>query len=87
MFQREGIDDGFSGSVPDGGAQFGIWEQGLKSLDQFFQTVHGNKPPVGAVLDNFINSLPAACDHGLAAGHGFEVNASQTLVSAGQHKY
>src|ERR1700687_3730861 len=39
------------------------------------------------MFNHFVNSLPMTTNHRLAAGHGFQVHASQALVAAGQHEY
>src|SRR5450759_5048842 len=39
------------------------------------------------MLNHFINSLSATGNHRLAAGHRFQVHASQALVPAGQHEH
>ena len=39
------------------------------------------------MLNQLINSLPATGNHRLSARHGFQIHASETLVSAGQHEY
>jgi hypothetical protein len=40
-----------------------------------------------AVLDDFVNALPAAADHWLRARHRFQINASQPFIRTGQREH
>src|ERR1700685_2250518 len=86
MFQGESVNNSFSSGLADCGAQISVRQQGPQCLHQLFQTIHWNKPSVAAVVDDLVNSLPAACDHRLTACHGFQINTSQAFVAARQHK-
>ncbi len=55
-------------------------------LNEFFETVDRNQPPVGAVMNDFLDALAAAGNCRFATSHGLEINTSQPFETAGQNK-
>src|SRR5260370_5154227 len=86
MGQRKLIEDCLPRSVADSGAHCRISQQDLQRLNEFFETVDRNQPPVGAVMNDFLDALAAAGNCRFATSHGLEVNTSQPFKAAGQNK-
>src|SRR5260370_37384977 len=86
MGQRKLIEDCLPCSVADSRAQCRISQQDLQPLNEFFETVDRNQPPVTAVMNDFLDALAAAGNCRFATSHGLEVNTSQPFKAAGQNK-
>jgi hypothetical protein len=86
VIQGEPIENCRSSIFPHPLAKFFISKKRYDCIGQLLFIFRSYQHAGLAMLDHFLNALPAAANGGLAASHRLQVNASQAFITTGQRE-
>ncbi len=86
MLESEPVQNRLAGLEPNALSQFRISQKAQKLMGETSIIFRFNQPTIYAVLNDFINSLPATTDDRLSSCHRFQVNAAERFIGTGQRE-